>query len=87
MKTKDEALQTYKLYEAMLAIRGVYTSKHLLRTEGVSTQVQNSIAKQGTNHRLMVHSVVNSISKSPIYTQINFIFTVLKFPSYREKYS
>ena len=37
MKTKDEALQTYKLYEAMLAIRGVYTSKHLLRTEGVST--------------------------------------------------
>ena len=63
MKTKDEAFQKYKLYEAMLAHQRGIQIKTLIIDRGgkyTSTEFNKHLDNQGTNHRLTVHDTPKS---------------------------
>ena len=63
MKTKDEAFQKYKLYEAMLNRQKGIQIKTLIMDRGgeyTSTEFNKHLENQGTNHRLTVHDTPES---------------------------
>ena len=63
MKTKDEAFQKYKLYEAMLAHQRGIQIKILIMDRGgkyTSAEFNKHLDTQGTNHRLTVHDTLES---------------------------
>ena len=63
MKTKDEAFQKYKLYEAMLAHQRGIQIKTLITDRGgeySSTEFNKHLDNQGTNHRLTAHDTPKS---------------------------
>ena len=63
MKTKDEAFQKYKLYEAMLACQRGIQIKIFITDRGgkyTSAKFNKHLENQGTNHRLTVHDTPES---------------------------